>query len=136
MRSRSRTRRGGPDTAIASPIWVGASTTRDAADDPISDAIVTVKKCHRQQIRRFLTGSSGARNALSYTKRRCVRTSELTIDGSLGEEMLVPIEGAKRAHCAPAGESGSWHLACSLTNPTNRFRDDQRPETLGGRENA
>jgi len=40
-----------------------------------SGAKVTVKKCHRQRIRRFLTGRISARNAVSYTKRRRVPAS-------------------------------------------------------------
>lgn len=50
----------------------GASTTSDAVGTALSGAKVTVKKCHRQGIRRFLTGPTSARNAVSYTKRRRV----------------------------------------------------------------
>jgi hypothetical protein len=125
-----------PACGFEAAVHDGDSAARDAVADPISGGKVTVKKCHRQQIRRFLTGSTGASNAVSYTKRRCVRRGEPAVDGSLGDETRVPIGGDRTADLEPTRSAGSWHLACSFANPTNRFRDDQRPETLGGRENA
>ena len=113
----------------------GASAARVAVADPISGGNVTAKKCHRQGIRRFLAAQRGARNAVSYTKRRRVRTSESAVRSARTHENRVPNEGANGRGQAQPVEHGSWHLACSFTNPTNRLRDDQRPETLGGRDN-
>jgi hypothetical protein len=76
------------------------SVTRDAVGATISDANVTAKKRHRQRIRRFLTGSSGARNALSYTKRRRVRASAAAILATLTIEGLVSI-GVSNARKPP-----------------------------------
>jgi hypothetical protein len=53
----------------------GAAAARIDAADPISGAKMTVKKCHRQRIRRFLASRTSARNAVSYTKRRRVPAS-------------------------------------------------------------
>src|SRR4029079_15266786 len=53
-----------------------ASAAYGAEADSISGAIVTVKKCHRQTFRRFLTGVPSGRIAVSYTKRRRGLTSD------------------------------------------------------------
>ena len=83
-------------------------------------------------------GIAGARNAVSYTKRRRVRASEPQVRRMARAEKTPRLHWKRRRRAAPPylRADGCWHLACSLTNPTNRFRDDQRPETLGGRDNA
>lgn len=98
-------------------------------------AFVTAKKCHRQRIRRFLTGPLRARIAESYTKRLRGRTGYSPVAGTQGEKSRVPIGRNLFPPADGSSRGAPWHLACSFTLPTNRLRDDQRPETLGGRTN-
>ena len=92
------------------PMGEGTLAARDAAGDPISGVFVTVKICHRQGIRRFLTAQRGARNALSYTKRLCVRASEHSVAKTHGRKGLVTIGGLRRAGSARSAErdAGTW----------------------------
>jgi len=94
------------------PMGEDASAACDAAGDPINGVFVTVKICHRQGIRRFLTAQWGARNALSYTKRRCVRASEQAVAKTLGGKGLIPIRVDQRADSArPARRVAGTSLA-------------------------
>ena len=70
----------------------GAAAARLDAADATTDAKVTAKKCHRQGIRRFLTGRISARNAVSYTKRRRVLASVARSTPAAEHEDLVLID--------------------------------------------
>jgi hypothetical protein len=97
-----------------------ASAARVVEGDPISGAFVTVKKCHRQTIRRFLTGVPSGRNALSYTKRRRVPASEQASAVALTGEVLVPPRAEDRAFTAASVRTarGTW-----LAPPSNQQID-------------
>jgi hypothetical protein len=85
-----------------------ASAAYGAEADSISGAIVTVKKCHRQTFRRFLTGVPSGRIAVSYTKRRRGLTSDDASANALDRKVLVPTKapangGGAAAATAPGG---------------------------------
>jgi hypothetical protein len=92
------------------PIVDVASAARAAEADSISGAFVTVKKCHRQTFRRFLTGIPSGRIAVSYTKRRRGLASDDAAAKSLAHEVLVPAKalGAAEGAAAIAVPRGTW----------------------------
>ena len=94
----------------ARPDFDVASAACGAEADPISGAFVTVKKCHRQTFRRFLTGIPSGRNAVSYTKRRRGPASDDASAIALHREVLGSAKprAADRRAGLTASPRGTW----------------------------